>query len=221
MIVDKNAKSLEESVFLKLQDEILSGTLVRGETLTEASITSRLGTSRTPVRAALARLAEEGLVELSPNRGAVVLGVTSEDLVDIYKMRMRLEGLASREAAKKISDEDKKLLTDSVELSEFYIRKKDAEKLKELDSEFHDIIYRASGNRALNKTLSELHRNITAYRKMSLAAPGRLERSVGEHREILEAIEAHDAEMADRLTSEHIAAALENMLITVEKQEGI
>ena len=68
----------------------------------------------------------------------------------------------------------------------------------------------------LNKTLSELHRKITSYRKMSLAVPGRLERSAREHREILEAIEAHDAERADRLTSEHIAAALENMLITVE-----
>ena len=92
-----------------------------------------------------------------------------------------------------------------------------AEHLKELDTEFHSIIYRASGNRMLNKTLSELHRNITSYRKMSLAVPGRLERSAREHREIFEAIEARDAERADRLTSEHIAAALENMLITVEK----
>ena len=216
MIVDKNAKSLEESVFLKLQDEILSGTLVRGETLTEASITSRLGTSRTPVRAALARLAEEGLVELSPNRGAVVLGVTSEDLVDIYKMRMRLEGLASREAAKKISDEDKKLLTDSVELSEFYIRKKDAEKLKELDSEFHDIIYRASGNRILYRTLSDLHRKIKTYRKLSLTVTDRLERSIEEHREILSAITSGDQEEADRLTYLHVEAALSNLLSVFE-----
>ena len=64
----------------------------------------------------------------------------------------------------------------------------------------------------LNKTLSELHRNITSYRKLSLAVPGRLEKSVGEHREILEAIEAGDAERADKLTSLHVAAALENML---------
>ena len=216
MIVDKNAKSLEESVFLRLQDEILSGTLIRGETLTEASITSRLGTSRTPVRAALARLAEEGLVELSPNRGAVVLGVTSEDLVDIYKMRMRLEGLASREAAKKISDEDKKLLTDSVELSEFYIRKKDAEKLKELDSEFHDIIYRASGNRILYRTLSDLHRKIKTYRKLSLTVTDRLERSIEEHREILSAITRGDQEEADRLTYLHVEAALSNLLSVFE-----
>ena len=212
MIVDKNAKSLEESVFLRLQEEILTGKLLRGETLTEASLTARLGASRTPVRAALHRLAEEDLVELSPNKGAVVLGVTAEDLVDIYKMRMRLEGLASREAAEKISNEDKKLLTESVELSEFYIKKKDAEHLKELDSEFHDIIYRASGNRLLYRTLSDLHKKIKAYRKISLSVTERLERSVEEHREILNAIINGNADEADRLTYLHIEAALSNLL---------
>lgn len=216
MIVDKNAKSLEESVFQKLEEEILSGKLKRGDTLTEASLTTRLGASRTPVRAALHRLAEEGVVELSPNRGAVVLGVTAEDLVDIYKMRIRLEGLASREAAVKISDEDKSRLKDSVELSEFYIKKKDAERLKELDSEFHDIIYRASGNRLLYRTLSDLHRKIKSYRKLSLTVTDRLERSVKEHGEILRAITRGDADEADRLTSLHIEAALSNLLSVFE-----
>ena len=218
MIVDKNAKSLEESVFQRLREEILTGKLVRGETLTETSLTARLGASRTPVRAALHRLAEEGLVEVFPNRGAVVLGVTAEDLVDIYKMRMRLEGLASREAAEKISEEDKNLLTESVELSEFYIRKKDAERLKELDSEFHDIIYRASGNRLLYRTLSDLHSKIKAYRKLSLTVTDRLERSVEEHREILSAITSGNADEADRLTYLHIEAALANLLTVFERK---
>lgn len=216
MIVDKNAKSLEESVYLQLEDELLSGKLKRGDTLTESSLSTRLGASRTPVRAALHRLAEDGLVEISPNRGAVVLGVTSEDLVDIYKIRMRLEGLASREAAQRISEEDKEKLTDSVELSEFYIKKKDAEHLKELDSEFHDIIYRASGNRLLYKTLSDLHRKIKSYRKLSLTVTDRLERSVLEHREILSAITSGNAEEADRLTALHIEAALANLLTVFE-----
>ena len=216
MIVDKNAKSLEESVYLQLEDELLSGRLKRGDTLTEQSLSARLGASRTPVRAALHRLAEDGLVEIVPNRGAVVLGVTSEDLVDIYKIRMRLEGLASREAAQRISREDAARLTDSVELSEFYIKKKDAEHLKELDSEFHDIIYRASGNRLLYKTLSDLHRKIKRYRKLSLTVTDRLERSVLEHREILSAITSGNAEEADRLTALHIEAALKNLLAVFE-----
>lgn len=219
MIVDKNAKSLEESVYLILEDEILSGKLKRGETLTETALSTRLGVSRTPLRAALHRLYEEGLVDISPNRGAVVVGIGREELVDIYKIRMRLEGLASAEAAKKISDEDKKRLRDIIELADFYIAKKDAEHLKELDSEFHSIIYKASGSRILFKTLSDLHRNIHFYRKRSLTVADRLESSAEEHKQILSAIERGDSAEADRLTSAHIEAALENLLRVSDSQE--
>ncbi len=217
MIIDNKTASLEEQVTSTLEAAILTGKLAAGTALTEQSLSVRLGVSRTPIRAALHTLAEEGLINLVPNRGAVVVGVTREDLIDIYKIRMRLEGLASALAAERISREDLATLRESVELAEFYISRNDAEHLKELDTQFHAIIYRASGNRMLNKTLSELHRNITSYRKMSLAVPGRLERSVGEHREILKAIEAGDAERADSLTCAHVAAALENMLTTVGK----
>ena len=216
MIVDKNTKSLEEGVYFQLEEEILSGKLNRGDTLTECALSARLGVSRTPLRAALHRLAEEGLVKITPNRGAVVVGVNADDLVDIYKIRTRLEGLASSLAAGRISEEDKKRLSESVELSEFYIRKRDADKLKELDSEFHNIIYEASGNRRLSKILSELHRSIRAYRRLSLTVTDRLERSVDEHREILNAILKGDTEEADRLTSLHIEAALENLLSAVK-----
>ena len=211
MIVDNFAKSLEEGVYYKLEEEILGGILKSGDTLTEVSLSKRLGVSRTPLRGALHRLAEAGLVRIVPNKGAVVVGVNDEDLVDIYKIRIRLEGLASREAAARISDEDKKKLTDSVELSEFYIQRRDVEHLKELDSEFHNIIYQASGNRLLSKTLSELHRNIKSYRKLSLSVPERIEKSVKEHREILAAILSGDGDEADRLTARHVEAALDNL----------
>ena len=212
MIIDKKAASLEESVFLTLEDEILSGKLKRGEMLTEVALSARLGVSRTPLRGALHRLSEEGLIEISPNRGAVVVGIGREELIDIYKIRMRLEGLASAEASGKITKDDIDRLHELTELSDFYINKRDAERLKELDSEFHSIIYRASGNRLLCKTLSELHRNIHFYRKRSLAVAERLDKSALEHKEILAAIERGDADEADRLTSAHVGAALENLL---------
>ena len=215
MIVDANAKSLEERVFLALREEILGGQFKKGDTLTEVALSTRHGVSRTPLRGALHRLAEEGLIEIVPNRGAVVIGIGREELVDIYKIRMRLEGLASREATEKISDGDIERLKESVELAEFYIKRQDTEHLKELDSEFHDIIYRASGNRLLYKTLSELHGNITAYRRLSLSSGDRLRDSVKEHRDILNAILAGDAELADELTSRHIEAALENLLTVI------
>lgn len=217
MIINEKTKSREEEVYTTLEEEILVGKYERGAALTEMSVSERLGVSRTPVRAALHRLAEEGLVKITPNRGAVVVGVTVEDLVDTYKIRIRLEGLASAMAAERLDEEGKRALTESVELSEYYMAKGDTDRLKELDSKFHSIIYAASGNRMLTKILSELHRNIRAYRKLSLTVPGRLEKSIGEHREILGAILAGDGERADALTKVHIERAMNNMVKALEK----
>ena len=215
MIVEGRSPSLEEHVYERLEEEILSGELERGRALTEIALSKRLGVSRTPVRGALHRLSEDGLVEITPNRGAVVVGINAEDLVDIYNIRMRLEGLASALTASRITKEELAAIEDTVDLAEFYIKKKDTEHLKELDTAFHSAIYRASGSRLLAKTLSELHKKIKSYRKLSLSVPGRLERSVMEHREILKAIAEGDSERADKLTSLHIERALENMLTQV------
>lgn len=214
-MMEAKAPSLEERVFLTLEEEILSGALAKGEALTELALSERLGASRTPIRGALHRLAEDGLVAVTPNRGAVVLGIDENDLVDIYEIRRRLEGLASASAAKSISAEELDALRGCVELSEFYMEKNNADKIKELDTEFHHIIYRAAGNRQLEKILSELHRKIKAYRKLSLSVAGRRERSVAEHREILAAIERGEPELADQLTARHVERALSNVMAAI------
>ncbi len=216
MIVDNQSASLEEKVFRTLEEEILSGELKKGDSLAEIALSKRLGVSRTPIRGALHRLKEDGLVEIAPNRGAVVLGIDKDDLIDIYKVRNRLEGLASASAAKSISKEALVELRESVELSEFYINRGDTEKVKELDTAFHLLIYKASGNRQLESILTELHRKIKTYRKLSLSVSGRVEKSVREHREILEAIEKGDANLADTLTSLHIERALENLIVALD-----
>lgn len=219
MIVDGLSASLEEKVFLTLEEEILAGELKKGEALTEIALSKRLGVSRTPIRGALHRLKEDRLIEITPNRSAVVLGIDKNDLIDIYKVRNRLEGLASASAAKSISKEELDELRESVELSEFYISRGDTERVKELDTAFHQLIYRASGNRQLESILTELHRKIKTYRKLSLSVSGRVEKSISEHREILEAIESGDAALADTLTSRHIERALENLVVALDKEK--
>ncbi len=217
MIVDKNVKSLEESAYLALEEEICAGTILPGEFLIETALSAKLGVSRTPLRGAIHRLAEEGLVELIPNRGARVIGVTEKDLIDIYTIRMRLEGLAAAAAAGRIGEEDSAALSEAVELSEFYLQRSNTEKIKEMDTQFHKTIYHASGIRHLNKILSDLHRSIKAYRKLSLTVPTRLELSVCEHRAMMEAIVSHDAEQAERLAVAHVEAALANLLSMTEE----
>ena len=210
MIINAVSHSLEEKVYEILEEEILTGKLKRGEQLREIALSERLEASRTPIRGALHRLAEEGLVELEANKGATVIGITKDDIADIYAIRMRLEGLAARLAAERMSDTDREKLTEIVDLSEFYLKKGNDEKKSELDSEFHSIIFRASGSRHLCKILSDLHKNIKAYRKLSLSFPTRAERSVTEHRDILEAILNKDADKAESLTYIHIERALDN-----------
>ena len=212
MIIDKTTHSLEDKVFYELEELIILGELKRGDLLSETALSERLGVSRTPVRSALGRLSEEGLISTEANRRAVVVGVGKDDLIDIYKIRMRLEGLASAMAAKRITPEDLSALCEAVELADFYISKNNLEKLGELDSQFHQIIYRATGSRLLKKILGELHRNTRLYRRHSLSVPGRLERSACEHRSILEAIKNRDEDAAERLTEAHISAALDNIL---------
>lgn len=211
-VSDENRHSLGSRVYHRLEDAILSGTYPIGASLTELGLCSDLGVSRTPVRDALARLEQEGLVRLIPNKGAVVLGIGSSDLVDIYRMRMRLEGLAASMAADTRTAKDLETLRDIVELSEFYVARGDAHRLRDLDSDFHEAVYLAGGSRMLSSTLSALHRKIGAYRALSLTDPGRVPDSVREHREIFDAIERKDASAADCLAARHVESALNNLL---------
>lgn len=219
MFQPDGASTLEEKVYNILEDQILSQKLRAGDSVTEMKLSKELGVSRTPVREALQRLDREGLIKLRPNKGAVVVGISERDLIDIYKIRMRLEGLAARIAAENADETLIRRLSDNIELTEFYMSKGNIEKLKDLDSDFHDIIYGYCQSRILGKTLSELHRYIVCYRKLSLSVKGRLERSLAEHREIVEAIKKGDAEGADSLMSAHVELALSNLLTIIQNKD--
>ena len=99
-------QSLGGQIFNRIRDDILSGNYTPGEELKEATLGKQLGVSRTPVREALRQLDLEGLVEIAPNRGAKVIGISRKDVEDIYHMRARLEGLAARKAAEQIKEEE-------------------------------------------------------------------------------------------------------------------
>lgn len=204
--------SLADKVFKKLQEDILNGAKHPGENLTELKISAELGVSRTPVREAIHRLEQEGLVELIPNKGAVVVGVSEQDLRDIYEIRMKLEGLASRWAASRITEEELLQLREIVDLQEFYTGKGDMDQLRNLDSRFHDSIYAISGSRVLRHTLAGLHHSIQRYRKQSFSAAGRAEKMLLEHQQILDAFQKKDPDLAEKVTTGHIENARKNML---------
>lgn len=204
--------SLAEQVFERIENEVLSGKYQRGELLTEMKLVSDLGVSRTPVREALHRLEQEHLVDISP-KGILVVGVTQKDLEDIFAIRLRIEGMASREAALHITNEELEELRETLELQEFYVPRKDADHIKGMDSKFHQLIYRFSGSAVLNDTLLPLHKKVQKYRKASVENESRAVHSAQEHRAIFEAIAAHDPELAEQRTYEHIANAAEHIKI--------
>ena len=103
-------QTLESTVFDRLETEILDGTLPSGTTLSEIRICERYGVSRTPVREAILLLEREGLVISSGMRGITVVGMTDADIDDIYQIRIRTEGLASRYMAEKPSAADRREL---------------------------------------------------------------------------------------------------------------
>ncbi len=198
--------SLADQIFDKLENDILVGEYQKGDVLTEIKLSETLGVSRTPIREALRRLEQENIIVMS-TKGAVVVGISPEDIEAIYEMRVRIEGYAAKCAAENASDEDIKNLFDIVELQEFYIIKGDAQRIMECDSRFHRTLYKMTGSVPICTTLTELHKKIIKFRRASIEISERAKRSNCEHREIYNAIAARDGELAERLTVEHIKNA--------------
>ncbi len=203
--------SLADQVFERLESEILTGKYQRGEILTEMRLVADLGVSRTPVREALRRLEQEHIIDIT-TKGIVILGVTEQDLRDIFAIRMKIEGLASQEAAIRITDEELTELRETLELQEFYVIKQDPDRIKSMDSKFHQLIYRFCGSTVLYDTLMPLHKKVQKYRKASVENNSRAQQSAKEHRAIYEAIAAHDPVLAERYTTEHITNANNHIL---------
>lgn len=203
--------SLRGRVFHRIREDILSGKYNDNEELKETTIGSELGVSRTPVREALRQLELEGLVNIIPNKGAYVTGISQKDIHDIYVIRSYLEGLAARWACGNITDGQIEELEEILYLSEFHAKKQHYEQVVELDNKFHESIYRASGSKILEHELTTFHHYVERIRKKSLGKEARAMKSNEEHRAILEAIRQRDGQLAEKLAHEHIIQTIENM----------
>lgn len=203
--------SLRGRVFHKIREDILSGRYRQHEELRETAIGKELGVSRTPVREALRQLELEGLVNIVPNKGAYVTGITPKDVKDIYMIRARLEGLCARMAAEEITKEQFDRLEEITMLSEFHEQKKNYQQLFELDSQFHEILYTASASKMLDHLLADFHHYVQRVRKFALKGEERAAKSIKEHKQILEAIREKNPGKADELATLHIMNTISNM----------
>lgn len=203
--------SIADQIFDELEKAILTGEYERGDILTEIKLSEKMGVSRTPIREALRRLDQERIIEITA-KGAKVIGINDRDIADIYDIRLRIEGMASFLAAQRRSEEDLQRLKQILDLQEFYTKKEDADQIKNYDSEFHLALYQISQCPTLLDTLEPLHRKVIKFRKVSVAHPGRAQKSFAEHKAIYDAIAEGDAINAEKLTCEHIANARKSIL---------
>lgn len=209
---EKSSGGLSSRVYHQIRAEIIRGALVPGESVTEMGLANDCGVSRTPVREALRQLELEGLVELIPNKGAVILGISPEDICDIYQIRAMLEGSIAERAAQRATEEDVKRLHEILDLTDFYIGRQNMQQLQAMDGQFHQLIYEMSGSRMFRRVLKDMHYYIGLTRDASLKSEGRAMQSLREHRAVLDAIAQHDGEKAKKLMNHHVNKALENVL---------
>lgn len=210
-MIEHKTISLADQVFEHIETDILSGKYQKGENLTESKLSLELGVSRTPIREALRRLEQEHLIEEAP-KGMVVVGIGEKDLADIFEIRAALEGKAAALAAKNYTDEQMNIIREALEFQEFYLGKQDPDRIKSMDSRFHETIYKMSGSTIFYDVLMPLHKKILKYRKASVTDSSRAAASVAEHRAIYEALLARDAKLAEKLISEHLSNAYNHIV---------
>ncbi len=204
--------SLRGRVFHKLREDILNGKYAEHEELKEVAIGTELGVSRTPVREAFRQLELEGLIQIVPNKGAYVTGITAKDVKDIYMIRSSLEGMCARLATEHITSEQLEELEENVYLAAFHASKGHMEQMTELDNRFHHILYEACDSKMLQNLLEDFHHYVIRIRKKTLSTKVRGVASNEEHRMIMEAIKEGNKEKAEQLATQHMVNAYDNMV---------
>lgn len=209
-MIDYKTVSLANQVYEKIEESILNGVYAPGEVISENKLSADLGVSRTPIREALARLQADRLVDDSPC-GTVVLGITQQDVEDMFAVKRRMEAMVTGQTAVRISEEGLARLRDILEQQEFYAGKGNAEKVRNLDTAFHDVIYGECGSRTFQAILSPIHHKLAKYRKASLEQDDRIFRSVEEHKAIFDAIAEKDVKEVENLMQLHIGHAYDSI----------
>ena len=178
---------MSTSLLAKMQADILTGRLRPGQKIVEQDLCEKYGVSRTPIREALRHLEADGLVENILNRGAFVIGMSDQDYEDMFEMRKIYEIQAVKWAIDRITEEEMEQLEETFEFMEFYTMRNDIEKMLVINAGFHQVIYRASHNRVLQKQL-ESYQNFTKYKGSdSVYDENYLDTVLEEHRAIFKA----------------------------------
>jgi DNA-binding GntR family transcriptional regulator len=222
-------RTMTDAVYEQLKAAIVELRIPPGAPLREAEIAQGLSVSKTPVREALGRLEQDGLVTLNSFRSAAVTDYTARDLQEIYELREIIEVAAARAAAESMSE---KGLADLGRIASECVRLNaqggaaaggggtgggggsadGATELVQLISEFDTVLYEEVTNRRIRAILDNLAAHLARIGRLTTEIPGRIDASVREHAQIYEAIERRDPETASRFMRDHIRSVRDDQL---------
>jgi DNA-binding GntR family transcriptional regulator len=210
--------TLRGRVYQHLREGILSNRIAPGTVLQEVPLAESLGVSRGPIREALGDLAAEGLVTITPRRGAVVTSLSKRDFLEAYQVREVLESLAVQLAVPVMTED---AFGELERLQERMIEANDRNDFLgffDANIEFHDSWVMAAGNGKLLDVYRRLIGQMVPYRRPSALLRGGLDRSIAEHRDIIEAARARDPERASVLMLQHIQVPQRRLLSLTEEE---
>lgn len=195
-----------DDISRQIADDIALGQLAPGSRLDELTLAARFKVSRTPVREALRQLGSMGLVEMRPNRGAVVAMMTPETLDHLFEAIAELEAACARHAASRMSASELEALGRLHANSREAMQAGDTGRYDALNIELHALILAGSHNPVLIDTLKSLHSRVSPFRRTQFCCLARMTESYAEHAQILEALHAHDVVGAYRAMRAHFSA---------------
>ena len=198
--------SMKDAIVSQLRQEIASGVLPFGEKLSEARLAQRFGVSRMPVREALKELEASGFVAIEHRRGTFVRRLSRPEILDLYEVREAVECMAARLCANRASNEVIAQLDEVMSAMADAAGSGDGERYSATDERLHELIMQGAGNGPLadyyRLLKQQLHRGLLSL--IVTRREGRMERSLAEHRLIVGAIGARDAEAAETAMRAHV-----------------
>ncbi len=213
--------SKSERVYDILRESIVKRRFVAGEKLVERDLARKLKVSKTPVREALSRLEREGLIEGSSYRSFSVTQLSERDIVEIYDIREIANGLAARCAANKADKKQIEQLYSIIQSFRDHVKRNDLRSYNSLDIEFHNLLGAISENKRLREIMQLLRNQTRVLMTTSVTLLGRAEASLSEHTKIVDAIASQEADLAERLTREHIRNVKRAVLGTFKKPSEV
>lgn len=205
--------SVAETIAAEIRESIQAGELKPGDKLVERSLSTMLGVSHIPVREALARLAEEGLVERTPRRVARVAILSKRDLDEISSLRIVLESFVARLVQSRWSPSIESELRAIAGRMAVAAGAGDAAEMFQLDREFHQALWEMADHRTLMTVATQLRRRIDGFIREAnrSLSPAELVRHADSHLEIIDVLASRDPSVVDSAVSAHITAAMQRM----------